>query len=399
MSFGEINFESNVEQVENKESVLENEKKEKNKYDGKLIEFTEELADDEKVSKDVLLASLEGLDSDKAWELRSKLVDKAFSENNDKLMDIILGYMGGLDSDKAWELRERVSKNASNLKEGYKFQGHKQFEDSFRFLVYGLEGLDNEKSWKMRDFAVENGYAGSVMLNSMRGLDSDKAWELRENEIELGHEIRWQIDGLDSDKAWEFRKKHEYDSRSIIGIDNDKANELRESDDNIVRVAHSLYGCSSEKSFEIRNKIIEEISKEFKHGYTGGDLALERLLESLGGDDSDKAWELRDRLVEEYRHKLNDERNIGLREGLIGSLSGCDSEKAWKLREKLLPIIEEKSKDRIMNNYKTIKLCENCNSERAWLLRKDVLKSGGHIGMASLSFNKSDEFKNSEIKK
>ncbi len=246
----------------------------------RLEQFRNRGASDATIAK-----CLVGMDSDRAWRLRDKII----AAGKMGMGNIIEG-LAGVDSDRAWKLRdEYAAKPGGTMGQEY--------------LLKSLAGLDSDRAWKLRDsFISTKGIDPRYILKSLVGIDSERAWKIR-NKYRRDHrylsDLLENIAGLDSAEAWKLRKdligtvSGTYRTKSTMGLDSERAWE------------------------DFRGK--------------GASTSVDGLLQSIVGIDSERAWKIRDDC---FNSPLNKEKKV-FHQDLAYSLAGLDSDRAWEMRSKL----------------------------------------------------------------
>lgn len=294
-------------------------------FDEKCVSRMEYYFLEEKNQKHIA-EGMAGLDSDRAWNLRHRLIGAAANTANIKA-HMAIG-LAGLDCDRAWLRRYQFINEG--IDEGC--------------LVIGLAGVDSGRAWEMRDSFLEKSKnfmtqdksnAISYILRSLVGLDSDRAWNFRESLLRESLTGSGQFDfmvlnsivGLDSGRAWEIREqvmgKYGESSRildNLAGIDSERAWKLREymqkqvnSDSSRCNLAMSLIGLNSDRAWQMREQLFEQATIN-DHNWP----------RALAGLDSERAWQWREKFIE---------RGFPVRDNIFG-LSGNDLNFAWRLRLK-----------------------------------------------------------------
>ena len=277
-----------------------------------LKEVKKLIAGGVKVEK--VVQGLAGLESAEAWEIRDQFVQEmnsrmivnydrysadtfhSFAPNEIMRNGLFARGLAGLDSDRAWEQRERLLRGGA---EPY-------------LIVMGLSGLNNDRAWKLRDKIMEirNPIENvDAVIHGLIGLDTDRAWKMRKQAQEYPlfnkinkHWLARGLAGLDSDQAWEMRyallqegADKGYIAMGLIGLDNDRAWKMREQllKDGADKgfFAKGLAGLDSDRAWEIREQLLKE-------GAHKGFVA-----KGLAGLDSDRAWAMRERLLAEGADK------------------------------------------------------------------------------------------------
>ena len=195
-----------------------------------------ELAD---VVPDQIALTVQGSDSEHAWEIRDKIGKKAPDE--------VLMSLRGLETERAWELRKKRTK-----------------DKYARALLQSLGGIDTDEAWELRDrFSDE--YLPWVLI-SLRGLRSDRSWELRQEHVCRAPKIIIKTIGSSNDPmAWEIRNASKPYAKEVLdslsGLDSGDAWRLRmELKDKWPNTAISSLGAGaqSERDWKFRWDILKE---------------------------------------------------------------------------------------------------------------------------------------------
>jgi dTMP kinase len=158
--------------------------------------------------------SLEG-DDEEAWSLREGLRERHPLE--------VVASLGGLDADRAWAAREAWLAAAGGLEALCD-------PAPARAAARSVRGLGSERAWEIRLAAL----AGSPpdALASLAGLHDARAWDLRERYASrAGKSVFKALEGVDHPRAWRLRDaaaplcKEAVDS--ITGLDAPPAWRLR----------------------------------------------------------------------------------------------------------------------------------------------------------------------------
>ena len=149
--------------------------------------------------------SVRGMDTESAWEIRSRIGKKSARE--------LLMSLRGIDTDRAWDLREKHAKDAL-----------------FPAFLESLAFIDSPRARKWREDLSEE-YLPWVLM-SLRGIFSDRAWQMREDHIERAPKIIIKTLGRSTDpRAWLLRDKAKFHVKEVLdslsGIDSVPAWNLR----------------------------------------------------------------------------------------------------------------------------------------------------------------------------
>ncbi len=247
----------------------------------------------------------------------------------------IAGALAGVDSQKAWEIRNRI----------LDIEGM-----TIADIHASLVGLDSDLAWDMRDRLIKEGQSEDVLI-TLAGLTSARSWEWRKNlsPSSVSHALLASIVGIDEKEAWDMRyrflaeRRHDnqasdYMLGNISGIDSDRAWNFRESRENSrtrispTSMIASLKGLDSERSRMLREEYYEKykVSPLVTDSKDLFGLGMPAIMESLAGIDSEWAWEVRDEVIMKLTHAGKE----NLIQAIVGpSLVGLTSPRVEKIRE------------------------------------------------------------------
>jgi len=163
------------------------------------MQFRQELFD---IEPEAILASVKGLDSPRAWELRDRCGKKMHRE-------ALAESLADIDSPKAWKIRHRLLPRYA------------------AWVLRGLGPLDSPEAWELRDEYVS--LAPKLVARTLIGMDSDRAHDMRETIGDAAKQVLDSLKGLESDRAWKMREelKTVFPSTSVSSLgklnDSDKA--------------------------------------------------------------------------------------------------------------------------------------------------------------------------------
>jgi dTMP kinase len=151
--------------------------------------------------------SLDRLDSEQAWRMREHLYFAA-SES-------VVASLKGLDGQRAWTERLRWLSDAGG-------EDALGLERVARTACRSIQGLDSTQAWSWRERAWAS--APDAVLRSMEGLVSPRAWELREQHVARAPKaVLSTLEGLDHPRAWALRESYgaqcEEVLDSILGLE------------------------------------------------------------------------------------------------------------------------------------------------------------------------------------
>ncbi len=156
-----------------------------------------------------VLATLDGVDTPMAWDIRESLADEYLPE--------VVASLKRLDSERAWNLRTRFEVGTSDPME-------------MSYLVDSIRGLGDDRAWGIRDRYLD--VLPIEVLWSLDGVLDARSWVLRSRYASQAPKIVLRtIDGIDEPRAWALRRV--YAPRvnealdSMIGLDGDVAWAIR----------------------------------------------------------------------------------------------------------------------------------------------------------------------------
>jgi hypothetical protein len=163
--------------------------------------------------------ALSGSDDERAWHAR----EHAF-ESDPTLREVVVGSLAGLASERAWQLRQRLlTERESQLKTSYELS---------RVLAKSLTGLGGERAWELR--RLTRALAPVAALQSLTGVSDDESWRWRR---ELLHKapkvVMASLRGSAQDEAWQMRGAVAADCKEALdglqGVELEPAWTLREA--------------------------------------------------------------------------------------------------------------------------------------------------------------------------
>jgi dTMP kinase len=156
-----------------------------------------------------VLATLDGNDTPAAWEIRDSLADEYLPE--------VVASLKRLDSERAWELRTRFEVGTSDPMQ-------------MSYLVDSIRGLGDDRAWGIRDRYLD--VLPIEVLWSLDGVLDARSWVLRSRYASQAPKIVLRtIDGVDEPRAWALRRV--YAPRvnealdSMVGLDGEVAWAIR----------------------------------------------------------------------------------------------------------------------------------------------------------------------------
>jgi len=163
------------------------------------------------------LASLTGLDDERAWAARLR-----YFGASPALSGLVVGSLSGLASARAWELRERllkartgelatsyelcrvVAKSVTGLADARAWELRRQARKLAPVAALSsLSGVTDAESWQWRAQALRQ--APKVVMSTLRGVSSDAAWQMRQTVALDCKEALDGLQGIDSAPAWSLR--------------------------------------------------------------------------------------------------------------------------------------------------------------------------------------------------
>ncbi len=169
------------------------------------------------------LASLTGVDDERAWQARARYgtLTAAFDE-------IVVGSLAGLSSTKAWELRERLLEaRGGDLGASYELS---------RVLAKSVTGLGDDRAWQLRRQARK--LAPVAALNSLSGVTDAESWQWRTESLGKAPKVVMStLRSCFSESAWQMRIAVAADCKEALdglqGVDSEPAWSLRASSQDI----------------------------------------------------------------------------------------------------------------------------------------------------------------------
>ncbi|MEI6352801.1 MAG: hypothetical protein WCO35_02600 [Candidatus Nomurabacteria bacterium] len=208
------------------------------------------------VMPEKILKGLAGVDSDRSWNFRQKLVDDLVNKHKQEKWSVNIPFFQGLcgvNSSEAWRYRDMYLIDKNGLS----------------FPDYSLIGLDNKGDDLLRKTYYENLMKGSSFPESLIGIDSDFAWSFRNKLLKIDPEtVMDSLAGIDSEKAWEMR-----DKLLKLGVDTN-------------HLLRSLTGVNSLLSWRLREKVWDKDEMPYL-------MAM-----SISGLDSNDAWRMRKKILD-----------------------------------------------------------------------------------------------------
>lgn len=155
---------------------------------------------------EAVLLGLARVDGRPSWDLRER------AQGNEPLAPALARSLTGLESERAWKLREKLLKNhcpwvlqslSGSVAERAWELRRRYLDTAAKIILSGLSGLDDPAAWEMRRQRLS---WAKEALDSIKGMDQPQAWELREAATGLWENtLVGSLEGLDSERAWEMR--------------------------------------------------------------------------------------------------------------------------------------------------------------------------------------------------
>jgi hypothetical protein len=162
------------------------------------------------------LASITGLDDERAWQARARYAAQpAFGQ-------LVLGSLSGLASAKAWALREQLLEaRQSELPTSYELS---------RVLAKSVTGLSDARAWQLRREARK--LAPVAALSSLTGLSDPESWQWRQESLKKAPKVVMAtLRARFEDQAWAMRVAVAADCKEALdglqGVDGEPAWSLR----------------------------------------------------------------------------------------------------------------------------------------------------------------------------
>ncbi len=163
------------------------------------------------------LACLTGVDDERAWRARLSYV-----ETQPTLHELVLGSLSGLASTRAWQLREKLlEQRESELATSYELS---------RAVAKSVTGLADARAWELRRQARK--LAPVAALSSLTGLDDAESWQWRRESLHQAPKVVMAtLRGSFADAAWQMRQAVAFDCKEALdglqGVDREPAWDLR----------------------------------------------------------------------------------------------------------------------------------------------------------------------------
>jgi dTMP kinase len=162
------------------------------------------------------LSCLTGVDDERAWQARARYAAQpAFGQ-------LVLGSLSGLSSAKAWQLREQlVEARRSELPVSYELS---------RVLAKSVTGLSDARAWQWRREARK--LAPVAALSSLLGLSDPESWQWRQESLKKAPKVVMAtLRARFEDQAWAMRATVAADCKEALdglqGVDGEPAWALR----------------------------------------------------------------------------------------------------------------------------------------------------------------------------
>lgn len=131
------------------------------------------------------LASVRFSDESEAWELRDAMTAEDGALSDPVRAAALAHSLRGLDTARAWELRTLLLAAAPAA------------------TIGSVTGVFDDESWAWRKRWASR--AAKIVMRSFDGSEDPRAWDLRNQHVRLVKEAVDSMLGLDSDAAWTFR--------------------------------------------------------------------------------------------------------------------------------------------------------------------------------------------------
>jgi len=138
---------------------------------------------------DAVVASLDGLDDARAWQLRERFLSVRGQKlaGDQELASVLMRSVCRLEDARAWELRDRCWDVAPVA------------------VLKSLSNLDDARSWRLREETL--GRAPRPVLESLGRLRTPRAWALRDAAAADCKEALDGLSGADETEAWALRER------------------------------------------------------------------------------------------------------------------------------------------------------------------------------------------------
>jgi dTMP kinase len=169
------------------------------------------------------LASLTGLDDERAWAARLR-----YFEASPALSGLVVGSLSGLASARAWQLRERLLRERkTELAVSYELS---------RITAKSVTGLSEPRAWELRREARK--LAPVAALSSLTGVTDPESWQWRAESLHKAPKVVMStLRGSFTDAAWQMRQTIAFDCKEALdglqGVDSAPAWSLREASSDI----------------------------------------------------------------------------------------------------------------------------------------------------------------------
>lgn len=169
-----------------------------------------------------ILATLSRNDGDEAWLIREQVRAHLAQYGDHRHFGWIVASLAGIDSERAWDWRERLIAALPPVEPDLS-----QIVD----LMSSLAGMASERAWELRQRYLE--IAPIPTLGSLSGVADERAWTLREQYVERASKtVLRTFDGSSDPRAHELRRRHAPMVKealdSMSGLDDPEAWKIRE---------------------------------------------------------------------------------------------------------------------------------------------------------------------------
>lgn len=147
----------------------------------------------EKLSRNVYLVSLSGVETTEALEWRKQNRHVVSSTN-------LLEGLGWLSSDAAMDIREQAVRQS---------RGRAVYEEQMALeIARSLYGVGTSRSMELRERLMQDGVSQDVLMHSLSGVDTPDAWKMRYKLTAASNlAVLMSMRGLASDEAMTMRRK------------------------------------------------------------------------------------------------------------------------------------------------------------------------------------------------
>jgi dTMP kinase len=169
------------------------------------------------------LSCLSGSSEERAWEARTR-----WFETQPALRELVVATLTGLDEPRAWQLREELLRARQHeLASSY---------DLSRAVARSVTGLASEQAWRLRRQAKK--LAPVAALSSLTGVADDESWQWRRESLRKAPKVVMAtLKGRSEDEAWRLRHAVAPDCKEALdglqGVGSEEAWALREASQDV----------------------------------------------------------------------------------------------------------------------------------------------------------------------